>query len=273
MRGHALFLHPIDLSSFESVRQFVHKVLEKYGPHKIHVLINNAGRITSGPSDDKANGQSLDLLYQSNMLGHYLLTAELMNRNAFAENDDARIVNLSSAFHHFCGGYELESVPFWKACAMYHQAPRGFHTYPPSKLAAILFTLGLNKRFAKTKRKIRSIAVNPGAVNSDVWRDFPRFMVLLLDLITPILNNEQGAKCSVAAAVSDQLDAAAIYLQPYPIVSSSNHPPFPTFEMLGPFRGPFVSKPRLPRTDGGDQAATAFWQASQEMTQAKWPQE
>jgi len=286
--GKAIFLHPLDLSSFQSVRHFSAQVKEycqkqqqqgTAAASSIQVLVNNAGRNTSGPSNEKYNqDQPLDLLYQSNMLGHYLLTAELL----LIMTPGARIVNLSSVMHHFCGGSHdnLESVDFWRNCALHGRAPHD--PYSPSKLAALLFSIELNRRFGGGKElkqqqqptpRIRSIAVNPGAVNSDIWRDFPRFIVLLFNLV--YINNQQGCQTSVAAAVSDAVDDddKAIYLQPYPVVWNPQQPAFPAYEMLAPFAGPLVTRPRLPTQDEGARAAAAFWQASQEITGAQWQSE
>lgn len=163
-KGQALFLHPLDLSSFASVRDFATKVKEAY-PQGIHVLVNNAGRNTSGKSQDLFQGkEALDLLYQSNFLGHFLLTAELvdlLSKGGAKQTEEARIVNLSSVMHHYCGGCDVESLQFWKDCALAAKPP--MDSYSPSKLAALLFSIELNKRLL-AKKKIRSIAVNPGAV-------------------------------------------------------------------------------------------------------------
>jgi NAD(P)-dependent dehydrogenase (short-subunit alcohol dehydrogenase family) len=174
----AIFVHPLDLSSFDSVREFARVVRQQY--KEIHVLVNNAGRNSRGTAGQSsiekvvvngANGEQeivveleLDLLFQSNFLGHFLLTRLLLHENAFAKN--ARIVNLSSVMHHFCGGVarlDLESAQGWKSVAMAHQPP--YDTYSFSKLAAILFTIEHNRRHhIGTSTMIRSIAVNPGAV-------------------------------------------------------------------------------------------------------------
>jgi NAD(P)-dependent dehydrogenase (short-subunit alcohol dehydrogenase family) len=159
--GNAVFLHLLDLSSLESVRQFARVVRQRYST--IHCLVNNAGINSNGVSDDH-----LDLLFQSNFLGHYLLTAELWD--SFDKNNRARIVNVSSVMHHFCGKSDIESSAFWKRVA---NPPEGFdgenqhhdatkhYTYSLSKLAAILFSIELNRRFGD---HVRSIAVNPGSV-------------------------------------------------------------------------------------------------------------
>jgi NAD(P)-dependent dehydrogenase (short-subunit alcohol dehydrogenase family) len=147
--GQAVFVHPLDLSSFDSVRSFCEQFKSSYPNTKIHVLVNNAGRSTTGVSSSE---QDLDLLFQSNFLGHFLLTSLLMENMA----DNARIVNLSSVMHHFCGQSAIDSVAFWKTTA----TTAADDTYSLSKLAAVLFTIQLNQHYPN----IRSIAVNPGAV-------------------------------------------------------------------------------------------------------------
>ena len=246
--GQALFLHPLDLSSFDSVKSFAAQVKQRYS--KIHILVNNAGRNTSGESEhlipiktgrnhnnnnnknrhehdkefndsnnnnsrgeDQASVERFDLLFKTNFLGHFLLTAELMSvlrgRNKDDKNNKnnknvkeqkqqqqqnqqqeekeevARIINLSSVMHHYCGGYNLENVEFWRNCAIYQKDPY-VNTYSVSKLASVLFSIELNRRFFDDNKesssssslslsssngrrhhhlkRIRSLAVNPGAV-------------------------------------------------------------------------------------------------------------
>lgn len=145
----AVFEHPLDLSSMQSIRDFCAIIKSKY--NRIDVIINNAGRNTDGESE-----KGLDLLFQSNFLGHYLLTAELME---LLIHSHARIVTVSSVMHHFCYGHHLESVTYWKDCATAHKEP--LDTYALSKLAANLFAIELNQRY---QGRIRAIAVNPGTV-------------------------------------------------------------------------------------------------------------
>jgi NAD(P)-dependent dehydrogenase (short-subunit alcohol dehydrogenase family) len=98
--------------------------------------------------------------------------------------------------------------------------PRGFFlsSYADSKLAAVLFSVELNRRYGKDG--LRSIAVNPGAVNSDIWRKFevssPKLKRYVLDPLfrALYLDTQQGATCSIAAAVADWGDDV-LYLQPY----------------------------------------------------------
>lgn len=241
---------PLDLSDLTSVEDYARHVRLQYP--QIHVLVNNAGRNTSG----KTTNKNWDLLFTTNFLGHYVLTNELLLNLA----PNARIVNLSSVMHHFCGGpCELESKKFWKNVIQYDKTPMDY-TYSLSKLAALLFTIQLNQRYVN---RLQSVAVNPGAVYSDIWRDYPPFIKKIL-FRWVYLTPRQGAFPSIAAAVGEN----AVYLQPYWQPTSDT--PHPITEMLGPFNGARVSTPRLP-SDGGLAASQSLWDACQEITQVQWP--
>ena len=138
----SVFVQPLDLSSNASIAAFATNINQAYT--KIDVLVNNAGINTSGKLDG-----GVDLCFQSNFLGHFLLTQLLSPLLK-----QGRVVNLSSVMHHFAENANKDEV-YWKRCTEYHPDQS---TYAPSKLAALLFTMELNQR------GIRSMAVNPGAV-------------------------------------------------------------------------------------------------------------
>ncbi len=98
--------------------------------------------------------------------------------------------------------------------------------------------------------------------NSDIWRDYPALIRTLFSYI--YLNNRQGAQTSIAAAVGDFSSTTdSLYLQPYRQLNSDTIA-FPIFEMLGPFVGHVVTKPRL-RSHDYHQAAQALWTAMEEL--------
>lgn len=251
--GQAIFVHPLDLSSFDSVRSFCQHIQSKF--KTIHLLVNNAGRNSSGKSED-----NLDLLFQTNFLGHFLLTSLLLDSMA----PNARVINLSSVMHHFCHGIDLTDASQWKGIAMAETTTT--NVYSLSKLAALLFTGMLNQRYGD---RIISIAVNPGAVNSDIWRNFPRWLDPIHEFF--YLTNRQGCCTSVAACVLPTLSLsnnAYPYLQPY-WQFGTGRVLFPSFEMLGPYQGYRLTPPRLPYNTTA--AAEAMWQVSVELTKAQWP--
>ena len=219
--GEAIFLHPLDLSSFNSVRSFVKVFQSKYG--HLNILVNNAGINSSGTSVD-----GMDLCFQTNFLGHYLLTRLLLPhllkaKNHFPSNDGGiaqngveagRVVNLSSVTHHFAGASEerrngvkthgIHNEEWWRGCT---EPTVSENTYKESKMAALLLTHELNRRYSN--QGLRAVSVNPGAVNSDIWRDFPAFMMKVHDMI--YLTSKQGSRPSYAAAIGD-CKCVTIYL-------------------------------------------------------------
>lgn len=246
--GKAVVLEdPLDLSDFRSVHQYAKLVQSRYHDTRIDVLINNAGRNSSGKSGD------LDLLFQTNFLGSFLLTSLLLENLR-----GGRVVNLSSVMHHFSGKNE-KNEEFWRSIALYRpdRPPEG---YGASKLAAILFSNELNRRYAAS-HEIRAMAVNPGSCATDIWRDFPRWMQRLFRLV--YLSPAQGSAPIVAATVKEDW-GDNIYLQPY-WLPSNFIAATPFMEMAGPYIGYAASTPRLPR-DGGLQAAKALWDVSHELT-------
>lgn len=285
--GKAVFVTPCDLSSLESIRSFVDEVRRcSLYNGDLNVLVNNAGINFNGISDD-----GLDLCFQSNFLGHYLLTRLLLpdlkrarNYVAYPHNFEAgRIVNLSSVMHHFASPLPPTKEEWKSQCIEIsrNRRPETRNTYSHSKVAAILFTLELNKRYHESN--IHAISINPGAVNSDIWRHIhptlfkyvvgPMFRLLYL---TPA-----QASFGVFTAATGIRRKNMTYFQPYWLPTHISvlpkSTPFPVFEMLGPFVGSVPTEPRLPKGDEPTQCAADLWMACEEallgrIAELKFPQ-
>lgn len=148
--GKAVFHTSLDLSNFQSVRDFSTAIQKKYD--HIDILVNNAGMNTSGPSG------KLDLGFKVNFLGHFLLTNLLINK--LLEAHQPRIINLSSVMHHYCLANKHDET-YWKQNAIYDENSQN-SSYSASKLAALLFSIQLNQRYKS--QGLQAITVNPGAV-------------------------------------------------------------------------------------------------------------
>lgn len=259
--GKALFLRPLDLSSFESIIKFTTELKRKY--RVINILVNNAG-INNRPGILSPDG--LNLVFQTNIIGHYLLTRKLLPQLLEAKNqrgEAGRVVNLSSVTHHFSGCYDTkkEAEDWWRRCT--HSIK---NTYKESKLAAILFTKELNQRYGCMG--LRAISVNPGSVNSDIWRNYPAAIRRIKKLF--YLTPKEGSTTSLAAAVTD-LPKDALYLQPYwqPWGKKSElcyRLPIPFTEMLGIYIGYAVTDCRLPPYHD---APSALWNVLEVIT-SRW---
>ena len=282
--GKAFFLHPCDLSSFQSIQDFVkqfHKCSDLYNG-SLNILVNNAGANVVGVSDD-----GLDLSFQTNFLGHYLLTRLLLPDLKRARNyvsyptkyEAGRIVNLASVLHHFASPMPRAKEE-WKRNWI---EKCGVNAYAHSKLAAILFTIELNQRYDD----VWAMSVNPGAVNSDIWRFFPPLVKKLV--IEPMfrllfLTPAQGSSAVLAAAIGCKIPKSVIYLQPYWLPTKSTicqgtdmnknwcyECPFPAFEIIGPYVGHAATEPRLPQKDRGAQSSAELWSACEDILLEKIP--
>jgi NAD(P)-dependent dehydrogenase (short-subunit alcohol dehydrogenase family) len=180
-----VWLLPLDLASLASVRDCAAAFLARDEP--LHVLLNNAG--VGGQRGLTADG--FELHFGVNHLGHFALTQLLLARLA-ESGPGARVVTVSSAAHYDAAGIDFAAVR--------RSTPSfaGMREYGVSKLANVLFSQELARRQAGTG--VRSYALHPGVVASDIWRRVPR---LARPFITRrMLTVEQGALTSVYCAAS-----------------------------------------------------------------------
>ena len=150
--GHAVAV-PLDLADLASVRACAAEVVARGEP--IHGLINNAG--VAGVRG--ATVQGFELAFGVNHLGHFLLTALLLD--GLGESAPARVVNVASKAHY--GAKALE----WEALQRPTRTRTGMAEYQVAKLCNVLFTRELARRGTET------VAVHPGVIASGIWRPVP----------------------------------------------------------------------------------------------------
>ena len=137
----------LDLASLESVRDFASGIDET-----VYALDNNAG-ISGSSSGETVDG--LDAVFQSNHLGHFLLTNLLLPKMT----DDARILNISSDMHNPPYG----SLVWNGTGAIARNAGHlGNARYFYSKLCNLYFTYELDRRLRAEGSRITCNALNPG---------------------------------------------------------------------------------------------------------------
>ena len=123
-----------DLASQASVRTLAAEVLDRYP--RVDVLVNNAGAINSRR---QITEDGIELTWAVNHLAPFLLTNLLLER--LEQSGPARVVTTSSDAHR--GAH----IPFDDLNAERSYGGRGFLRYGETKLANILFTLELARRF------------------------------------------------------------------------------------------------------------------------------
>merc|ERR1712232_687878 len=87
-------------------------------------------------------------------------------------------------------------------------------SYPSSKLAMTYLAFELQRRTG-----IKTAAVNPGFVGSDIWRYLRGWKATAQQVMnaTICLTPQQGCQTSVWAASSEELPAGPVYVSPYRI--------------------------------------------------------
>lgn len=181
----------LDLGDLDSVRRAAQTLLDR--DEAIDVLVNNAGQAALRGTTP----QGFELAFGINHLGHYLFTRMLLP--LIQRSQTPRIVNVSSKSHYRAKGIDWDAV----------QKPTvhvtGIHEYEVSKLANVLFTKELARRFPG----ITSVSLHPGVVASDAWRQAPWGVRHLIKLF--MISNEEGAKTTLHCVQSDQVVSGAYY--------------------------------------------------------------
>jgi len=141
-----------DLGSRSDVRRLAAGIRER--APRLDVLVNNAGTFTL---TRRLTVDGLETQLAVNWLAPFLLTGLLME--SLRRSEDARVVNVSSG-SHFSGAMH------WKDLGL----SRGYHglkAYDQSKLAMVLFTAELARRFFRPSDP-SAYAVDPGLVKTEI---------------------------------------------------------------------------------------------------------
>ena len=122
-----------DLSSQEEIRHLAENFKSRY--QRLDVLVNNAGALMLSRQQSV---DGIELTFALNHLNYFLLTNLLLD--TLKSSGPARIVNVSSDSHHDAS-LDFEDIQLERNYG-------GYKAYGRSKLANLLFTYELARRFA-----------------------------------------------------------------------------------------------------------------------------
>ncbi|WP_432183871.1 SDR family NAD(P)-dependent oxidoreductase [Streptomyces tendae] len=201
----------LDLLDPASIGTFADQWLESRRP--LHILVNCAG--VAPPNRLERDARGYEVQFATNHLGHFQLTLAL--RPALRAAAGSRVVNVSSGAQRF-GEIRWDDPNFRRGD--YHQGV----AYAQSKLANVLFAVGLDRRWAEDG--IRGYAVHPGvivgtALNSSAGREALLAEGLIDESGRPVIDPDrgkktpqQGAATIVFAATSPLLaEMGGVYLK------------------------------------------------------------
>ena len=181
-----------DFSSLRDVLRVADEIKERFD--SLSVLVNNAG---VWHRERHLSKDGYEDTFAVNHLAHFLLTQEL--KELLVLGEPSRVINVSSSMHVRPKSLNWDDLMFEKDF-------RGFRAYGHSKLANVLFSNELARRWADLG--ITSNALNPGNVRSRITRNNVFLNALhrspFARLI--IMTESDGARASVRAALAPELE-------------------------------------------------------------------
>ena len=158
--GARVRLITLDLGSLQSIERFAREFGECHP--RLDVLVNNAG-IMAVPYSRTSDGFEAQM--GTNHLGHFALTGRLLD--SLAGTPGARVVTVSSGAHRM-GRIDFDNLLYEKG------GYSAWGAYFRSKLANLLFTYELGRRFEHTGIDALALAAHPGSVATNLGAHFFR---------------------------------------------------------------------------------------------------
>ena len=187
-----------DFSVQDSIRECADKI--KNDLKAIDLLINNAGVVNTEYSETI---DGIENTFAVNHLGYFLFTNLLLD--LVKKESESRIINVSSAAHHFVKGMQWDDINYKDDFKM------GLKAYGQSKLGNILFTNQLAKRLQKDGITVN--AIHPGGVNTSLGNQNNSLIGRVLKIILkPFFRSPlKGANTIIYLAEIDGLSITGAY--------------------------------------------------------------
>lgn len=236
-----LELLTLDLADLGSVGRFAEET--RGAQSRAHALINNAG-VMAIPQRSTADG--FEMQFGTNHLGHFALTGLLLP--LLLRTPDSRVVTVSSGIH-IIGRINFDDL----------QSENGysdFRVYAQSKLANLLFTYELQRKFEQAGATCSALAAHPGYASTN------------LQAVGPTMAESKARQAMMK--VSNRLLGQTAAMGALPIVYAAASPDARGGEYYGPAglfgqRG-YPKKVRSSAASYDEAAAKRLWQISEELT-------
>lgn len=186
----------LDLASLRSVMEFAEAFKAKFD--RLDVLVNNAGimMVPYGRTED-----GFELQMGTNHLGHFALTGRLFD--LLLSTPNSRVVNVTS------NGHRLGSMDFDNLLYENGKGYSSIGAYGRSKLANLLFTYELQRRFNALSPDSMAVSAHPGTTDTNLTSHLEQdglAKTLRPYLAKALQGAEMGALPTIRAAVDSQVE-------------------------------------------------------------------
>jgi NAD(P)-dependent dehydrogenase (short-subunit alcohol dehydrogenase family) len=161
-----VFLIPVDLAEPDSIRNAVEQSNQKYP--EVDVLVNNAGIYKVKRAETSVG---VEMTFAVNFLAPFMLSQLLIERQI--SSGSRRIINVVSELYKN-GTIDINNL-------MLDTGYKAGKAYANSKLATVLYTLELANR--TREQGITVNALHPGVLATDSFRDYPKLLMKLMNLL------------------------------------------------------------------------------------------
>lgn len=177
----------LDLASLESVKQFADEFNAVYS--RLDLLVNNGGIMSS---QERYTEDGFEAMLGVNYLGHFALGALLLEK--IISTPASRVISVSS-IAHFAGEINFEDL-------MLENSFSRKKAYRQSKLANLLYSYELDRKFKESGKESIAVAAHPGITSTNIL-PLPRSVELLKELV--LMKTVKGALPSMMAATDQDL--------------------------------------------------------------------
>ena len=184
---------PLSLDNLDTVKSFARTFLQRFA--RLDGIVCSAGiNSSSDPEND---------VFAVNCTAHFYLVSLLtpLLKKSGTLNSPSRVVTLSSAMHVSIAKSASHLVAWEEATTA--------NAYSRSKLGLHLMANYITKHGAPL---VLGVAVNPGAVNSSIWRGSSSWIQCVASLL--FLSSKQGAQPCVYAMASPSILCDAVLSHP-----------------------------------------------------------
>jgi NAD(P)-dependent dehydrogenase (short-subunit alcohol dehydrogenase family) len=195
-----------DLSSQEQIREFTESFRERYD--RLDVLVNNAGGFFLRRRESV---DGIEMTLALNHLNYFMTTLLLMD--VLMAGDSPRVVNVASEAHRNAE-MNFEDLQFENGYS-------GMQAYNQSKLANLLFSYELSRRWMDTNITVN--ALHPGFINTHLGKQ-NRLVQMVMDPVHALLakSPRKGAETPIYLATSKDVEGVTgqYFIKKDPVRSS-----------------------------------------------------
>jgi NAD(P)-dependent dehydrogenase (short-subunit alcohol dehydrogenase family) len=199
----AVDLMQLDVSSFESIRDFCLEFGSKYS--KLDILINNAGYFNYGEKQYQFNADQIEMSFATNAFGPFMITNLL--KPMLAKSDDPRVLNASTTnIKYFFDPKRSIDWDNLRGELKNERKYNAYKMYGDSKMASLMLSFSQAEEFEADGIKINSVLIPAIKISKDKLRGFKTFywrtMARLMNLIAR--PQEDMAECYYEICTSEK---------------------------------------------------------------------